>query len=129
MKVDSAGYSPLQLAYLGDAVFELLVRRHVLEQKRVAVNTLHKKTRAFVNAGAQAAMYHQLEPILSEEESSVMRRGRNAKSFRVAKSSSVLEYRHATGVEALFGYLYALGRTERLEALFKQITISDISEK
>ncbi len=109
--------SPLNLAWIGDAVFELKVRSFLLSKTQVS--RLNVKAKKYVNASSQSLMYNALEPILSEEELSVMKRGRNAKSYTKAKNKSVSEYRHATGVEALFGYLYITGRDKRVEELFE----------
>ncbi len=112
-------YSPLALAYIGDGVYELIVRSIILGEKELTVNHLHQKTSRLVNAVAQREVYQRLRDELTEEEQSVFRRGRNAKSFSVAKSGSVNDYRIATGLEALCGYLYLCGRTDRLLALLK----------
>jgi ribonuclease-3 family protein len=117
-------YSPLALAYMGDAIFELMVRETVLSRGNAPVNKLHKASRSYVNAAAQAAMYIKLEGIVTEEELAVMKRGRNAKSYTTAKNQSVTDYRHATGVESLFGYLYLKKDFERLQQLF-EVCISD----
>lgn len=111
-------YSPLVLAYIGDAVFEILVRKYIVALGNAPVNELNKKSRAIVNAGNQAKLYLLLENYLTEEEMAVMKRGRNAKSFTKAKNQSITDYRHATGVEALFGYLYLKGDIERIKELF-----------
>lgn len=111
-------YSPLTLAYLGDAVFELKVRSHLVAKANMPVNQLNKKAKSFVKAQAQAQMYHRLEELLTEEEMAVMKRGRNAKSHTSAKNASINDYRHATGVEALFGYLFIKGDEERISELF-----------
>lgn len=110
--------SPLVLAYIGDAVFELFSRLFVLSYGNMPVNMLNKKARDIVNAGAQAKMYFKIEEFLTEEEKSVFRRGRNAKSFTSPKNADLIDYRHATGLEAVFGYLYLSGRTERAVELF-----------
>jgi len=117
--ISADAYSPLNLAYVGDAVFALLVRSDVLAGGNMAVKQQNEKVKAVVRAGAQAAMYHRLLPVLSEEELAVMKRGRNAKSFSRAKNASLSDYRHATGVEALFGYLYLQGQNARVLALFQ----------
>ena len=111
-------YSPLGLAYMGDAVFEILVRKYIVSFGNAPVNELNKKARLIVNAGNQAKLYLLLEEYLTEEEMAVMKRGRNAKSFTKAKNQSVTDYRHATGVEALFGYLYLKGDIDRINELF-----------
>lgn len=111
-------YSPLVLAYVGDAVFEILVRKYIVSLGNAPVNELNKKARSIVNAGNQARLYLVLKDYLTDEEISVMKRGRNAKSFTKAKNQSVTDYRHATGVEALFGYLYLKGDNDRIAELF-----------
>jgi len=109
----------LNLAYMGDAVFEIFVRTKVLKQGEAPVKTLHKRSESFVKAEAQSKMYHELEKIITEDELQILKRGRNAKSFSKAKSATMSDYRHATGVEALFGYLFLKGETERLKQLFE----------
>ncbi|MCL2674159.1 MAG: ribonuclease III [Defluviitaleaceae bacterium] len=122
----SAGnYSPLTLAYIGDAVFELLVRTHVLsENGNMQAAKLHKKSAAIVCAKAQSEAYFKLLEHLTEDELNTLKRGRNARPHSMAKKTSVAEYLHATGVETLFGYLFLAGETARLKELF-QIVISE----
>ena len=120
-------YSPLVLAYIGDSVFEILVRHYVVMKGNMPVNILYKKARAVVNAGTQSGLYDVLMPHLTEEEISVIKRGRNAKSYTKAKNQSVLDYRRATGVEALFGYLYLKGDKDRIEELF-HICIDEVEK-
>ena len=115
---DPKEYSPLALAYMGDAVFDILVREFVLSKGNMPANKLHKTAKGYVNAGSQAKMYMRLEEILSEEELAVMKRGRNAKSYTHAKNQTMTDYRHATGLEALFGYLYLKKDTRRIKELF-----------
>ena len=110
--------SPLVLAYVGDAVFEVLVRLDVLSGGNAPVHKLHQKARAQVNAAAQAALYHRIAGRLTETEQAVFRRGRNAKSHTVPKHAGLMDYREATGLEALFGYLYLSNQKERLIALY-----------
>ena len=112
-------YSPLALAYIGDSVFDILVRKMLLAKGNMPVNKLHKLAKGYVNAGSQAKMYTFLEDKLTEEELAVMKRGRNAKSYTTAKNQSVTDYRHATGLEALFGYLYLKEDIERVHELFE----------
>ena len=118
-KADAKEYSPLTLAYIGDAVYEVLVRSAVLYEGNAPVNKLNKKSRRLVNAAAQSEMYKRLESIVTEEELAVMKRGRNAKSFTTAKNQSMSDYRHATGLEALYGYLYLKGDNKRIMELFR----------
>ncbi len=114
-------FSPLVLAYEGDAVYELLVRTHLLETKRCSVNNLHKEAKAFVCAAAQSAAMELLEPVLTEEEADIFRRGRNAKSYSHPKNADVISYRRATGLEAVFGFLHLCGRERRIHELFEYI--------
>lgn len=124
-KIKANEYSPLALAYMGDAVFDILVRGMVLAEGNMPANKLHKASKNYVNAAAQARMYMKLESIVTEEEHAVMKRGRNAKSYTTAKNQSVTDYRHATGLEALFGYLYLKGENARIRELF-DICVKDI---
>ncbi len=113
-------YSPLALAYIGDAVFELFVRSKLLEKGNLQVNKLNKMATNVVKAESQAKMYHKILDGLSEEELGVIKRGRNAKTNTSAKNASMNDYKHATGVEALFGYLYLKGEDRRLMELFEK---------
>lgn len=106
---------PLTLAYVGDAVYELFVRRRLLERGHVRVNDLHKTAVRYVRAAAQAKAVAELLPSLSDEEQDVVRRGRNAKSHAAPKGSDAAEYAASTSFETLAGYLYLAGRYERLE--------------
>ena len=118
-EVDLRNYSPLTLAFLGDCVFDLIVRTVIVERGNRAPESLHKKKSAIVKAGTQSKMAEVLLDSLSEEEIAVYKRGRNAKSYSVAKNASVSDYRRATGFEALIGYLYLLGKTDRILELVK----------
>lgn len=109
----------LTLAYLGDCIYELTIRTMLVEQGYCHVNDLNKRSSNYAKAPTQAAMMHILEPVLSEEEMAVYKRGRNTKSGSVAKSGTVAEYRSATGFEALMGFLYLEGRMERILELVK----------
>lgn len=108
----------LTLAYVGDGVYELGVRRHLLSKGIVKADELHKAAIDYVNASFQSDFYYHIEPLLNEEEQSVLKRGRNAKSPTRPKSCSVGQYRNATGVEALFGHVYLSGDEDRLKQLF-----------
>ena len=105
-EVDIKEYSPLALAYIGDAVFDLIIRSLVLNEGNRQVQKLHKRTSAIVQASSQARMITALNDELSQEEHAVYKRGRNAKSLSPAKNQSVSDYHKATGFEALIGYLY-----------------------
>ena len=118
-EVDIKTYSPLTLAYIGDAIYDLVIRSIVVERANRSTNSLHKTVIRYVNAKTQALMISALEEDLSEEEKAVYHRGRNAKSYTSAKNASIAEYRKATGLEALFGYLYLQNRMDRLLTLVK----------
>ena len=111
----------LALAHVGDAVFELLARLYICGKHGGAAAELHRDTVTLVNAGAQAVDARKLLPLLTEEEAEVYRRGRNTKVNSVPRHAGVGEYHAATGLEALFGYLYLLERRERLSELFARI--------
>jgi len=117
---DIKTYSPLTLAFVGDAVYDLIVRSLVAAGANASPNLLHKKKSGIVKAGVQAACAQALLDELSEEEMAVYKRGRNAHSHSVAKNASVGDYRKATGLEALFGYLYLCGETDRLLSLVRR---------
>lgn len=118
-EVDIRSYSALKLAYLGDAVFELILRTLILESTGGPVKNLHKKTSSYVKAATQAAIATAIREELTEEEMAVFRHGRNAKTSSVAKHADIRDYRNATGLEALFGYLYLMGETNRAVLLLK----------
>ena len=103
---DLRSYSPLTLAYIGDGVYELIIRTILVKKGNCPVNRLHKKASSLVKAGAQSAIMEMIEEKLTPEELSVYRRGRNAHSPTMAKHATMADYRRATGFEALMGYLY-----------------------
>lgn len=103
---DLRSYSPLTLAYIGDGVYELIIRTILVKKGNCTVNRLHKKASSLVKAGAQSAIMEVIEEELTPEELSVYRRGRNAHSPTMAKHATMADYRRATGFEALMGYLY-----------------------
>lgn len=111
---------PLALAYVGDAVWELYVRRYLLSQGFLKPGAWQKQAVRYVSAKAQAFILQQLGPVLTETERDVVRRGRNVKSKSVPKHSTVLEYRHSTAFEALIGYLYETNQKARLAQLVEQ---------
>ena len=119
-EVDIKTYSPLTLAYIGDCIFDLVIRSVVVGRGNTRPNELHKKTCGIVKATTQAKMIEALENDLTEEEADIYRRGRNAKSVSTAKNASVGDYRKATGYEALIGYLYLLDRMDRVVWLIKK---------
>jgi len=110
--------SPLAMAYLGDAVFELCVRRHIIENYNLTVNKMNEYAQTLVNAASQAEMYHKVLNILTADEAAIIKRGRNAKANTIPKNADMSSYRHATGLEALFGYLYLAGKNDRIRELF-----------
>ncbi len=114
------GHPSLSLAFLGDAVFELMIRERALAQEAPHVDKLNRYTKRFSRAGTQAVMADALlgSDALSDEEMKIFKRGRNAKSTSVPKSCSPIEYRKATALETLFGYLYLSGEKKRLKELF-----------
>ena len=118
-EVDIKEYSPLALAYIGDSIFDLVIKSLVLNEGNRQVNKLHLKTSACVQASAQSLMMRKLQEHLTEEEHTVYKRGRNAKSVSPAKNQSVTDYRRATGFEALLGFLYLKKDWKRLLDLVK----------
>lgn len=117
--VDIRTYSPLTLAYIGDGIYDLVIRSIVVGRGNTRAGKLHQTTSQLVKAHAQSEMMHAIEPKLTEEECDVFRRGRNAKSPTMAKNATMVDYRRATGFEALMGYLYLKDDFERLVELVK----------
>ncbi len=118
--VDVRTFSPLTLAFIGDCVFDLIIRTVVVERGNRAANGLHKTKSAIVKAQTQAEMIELLLPELTSEEEAVYRRGRNAKSYTTAKNATIGDYRKATGFEALIGYLYLQDNMDRVLYLVKK---------
>ncbi|GHU81305.1 mini-ribonuclease 3 [Clostridia bacterium] len=118
---DPRSLGPVVLAFVGDSVFELLVRERLLGKGSMPANKLHSLAVGKVKASAQAAAYYTLEEMLSDEEKDILRRGRNANTARAPKSCTPDEYRKATAIESLFGYLYLSGRIERVEELYEVV--------
>ena len=116
---DLRAYSPLTLAFIGDGVYSLVVRTIVVDKANRANNALHKETVKYVKAENQAKIVEIINPILTEAESDVLRRGCNAKPHTTAKNASIRDYHMATGLEALVGYLYLAGQTDRMLELMK----------
>ena len=114
MEKSVSQYSPLTLAYIGDAIYELVIRTKVVRECDMPVNKLHRKATELVNAARQSAMIRVIEPMLTEEEAHIYHRGRNAKANTKAKNAGIQDYRRATGFEAVMGYLYLKGDTERM---------------
>lgn len=118
--VDLRTYSPLTLAFLGDCVYDIIIRTVVVERGNRAPQGLHKKKSYLVNAKTQKELVESIQDLLTPEEEDVYRRGRNAKSYTTAKNASVGDYRKATGFEALLGYLYLDDKMDRVLFLVKE---------
>lgn len=116
---DLKTYSPLTLAYIGDAIYDLVIRTILVKRGNCPVNQLHKKASSLVKAGKQSEIIEIIEPVLTEEEYKVYKRGRNAHSPTMAKHATMSEYRRATGFEALMGYLYLKEEYERMLTLIR----------
>ena len=114
---DIRTYSPLTLAYIGDAIFDVIMRSILVNKGNTAVNKLHKRASDIVKAGTQSAFIKALMDNLTEEEADIYRRGRNSKPHTKAKNATTSDYKRATGCEALIGWLYLQGRWERLITL------------
>lgn len=121
-KVDANQLNSLALAYMGDAVFEIYVRRHLLQSGKVKPHHLHRAGTKYVSAKAQCQIIFQMmdDKLLSDHEIAVVMRGRNAKSGTVPKNTDVQTYRYSTAFEALMGYLYLTGEVNRLEELIRK---------
>lgn len=120
-ETDPRALSPAALAFIGDGVFELLVRERLLKNGAMPAHKLHRLAVQRVCAAAQARAFSTISPALSEGEMSILKRGRNANAARIPKSCSPEEYRKATAVESLFGYLYLKGEMGRIAELFSMI--------
>lgn len=118
-EVDIKEYSPLTLAYIGDSIYDLIIKSLVVNEGNRQVQKLHKETSMRVQASAQSKMMHAIQEHLTEEEHAVFKRGRNAKSVSPAKNQSITDYRRATGFEALMGYLYLKKEWKRMLELVK----------
>ena len=116
-KKDPRELNPLQMAYIGDTVHDLFVRSRLM-QRPASVGRMHKQAVRMVSAAAQARMLEAIEPELTEAEADIARRGRNAQAKHAApKNADPADYAHATGLEALWGYLFVTGQTQRLAEL------------
>lgn len=116
---DIRSYSPLSLAFIGDCVYDLVIKSLIIRKGNRPVNVMQKETSRLVQASAQSAMMRVMQEHLTEEEHAVYRRGRNAKSVSPAKNQSITDYRRATGFEALIGYLYLKKNYRRIVDLIK----------
>lgn len=119
-EVDIQSYSPLTLAYIGDCVYDLIIKSIVINQGNRQVHKLHEDTSKLVQASTQSLIMRVLQEKLTEEELRIYKRGRNAKSISSAKNQSVTDYRRATGFEALIGYLYLQKEWKRMVELVKE---------
>lgn len=122
---DYKNMNGIALAYIGDCVIELEVRTFLLSKKIYDSATLNRNALSFVKASAQSVAFEKIEPTLTEEELSYYKRGRNTHTAKTPKSASAIEYRRATGFEAMFGYLYLSGQSERIKELFS-LAYSDV---
>ena len=130
-EVDVRTYSPLTLAYIGDCIYDLIIKSLVIGNGNKQVNKMHKETSSLVQAATQSLMMRKLQDLLTDEERAVYKRGRNAKSVSPAKNQSVTDYRRATGFEALMGYLYLKKEYKRMLELVKigLDSLNDINEE
>lgn len=126
-EVDIKTYSPLALAYLGDCVFDLVIKSLILNQGNKQVQKLHKETSQIVQASSQSKMMRAIQEVLTEEEHQVYKRGRNSRTVTPAKNQSITDYRRATGFEALIGYLYLKKEYRRMLELIK-LGLQDLKE-
>ena len=126
-KIEGNSLNGLSLAFIGDAVYEIMVREHLLRNGSLQIGKLHKMAVEMVRASFQASVFDFLEPLLTEEENSILHRGRNASATHIPKNANAIEYRKATGVESLFGWLYLEQKNERIRELFDMIL--EYSEK
>ena len=128
-KINGNSLNGLSLAFIGDAVYEIMVREHLLQHGSLQVGKLHKMAVEFGRESFQADVFDFLEPILDEDECSILHRGRNASATHIPKGANAIEYRKATGVESLFGWLYLEGKNERIRELFEMILVHSEKEE
>ena len=122
--MDFSQYGALALAYMGDCVYEIKVREFLMKQANMPVNMLHRKAKGYVSAAAQSAFADRLLPLLTEDEENIYKRGRNAKPHTTPKNMTLSDYKKATGIEALFGYLYLSGKQKRIDE-FMEIILNE----
>lgn len=127
-EVDARIYSPLALAYIGDCIFDLVIKSFILNEGNKPVQKLHKETSRYVQASSQSKMMRRLQEELTEEEHQIYKRGRNSKTVSPAKNQTVTDYRRATGFEALIGYLYLNREYRRMLELVK-LGIDSLNEE
>lgn len=128
-EINITDYSPLTLAYIGDGIYEIVVRTVIVDEANRQVNKIHKAASNLVKAETQAKMIHLIMDDLTEEEVRIYKRGRNAKAVTRAKNASMSDYRTATGFEALMGWLYLTGQSERMMKLIKKGIMYFMSDK
>lgn len=116
---DVQTYNAQTLAYIGDAVYELRVREHLLKEGRTKPRNLHSAAIERTNAAAQVRALEKIQPMLTDEEKAIVKRGRNAPLARKSRKEGIMTYKNATGLEALVGHLYLNGHASRLETLFE----------
>lgn len=114
--------SPLLLAFIGDSVYDICIRTALVKQGNRQVQKIHKRATDFVSARAQSETVDRLQSFFTEDEMSIFKRGKNAKFHTKAKNADTMEYKRATGLEAVFGYLYLKGETDRILELVKLAT-------
>ena len=126
--INIVDYSPLTLAYIGDGIYEIVIRTVIVDEANRQVHKIHKAASELVKAQAQAKMIFAIQDLLTEEEMTIYKRGRNAKAVTRAKNASMSDYRTATGFEALMGWLYLTGKSERMMELIR-IGLEKIGEE
>lgn len=126
-QVDAGSLSPVVLAFMGDTVYETLVRSYLISVAHTPASKIHRACVGFVKASAQAEAVRYMTPFLTDEERTILRRGRNANTTHVPRNASPSDYRYATGLEALFGYLFLSGRNERIREIFDFIVRSKLA--
>lgn len=117
---DMRRFTPVQLAYIGDAVYELSVRTYLLNRS-YSVNQLHNMATKFVQAKAQSDLVHKMEDFFTEKENRIIKRGRNSKSHSIPKNADLMDYKYSTGFESLIGYLYLMNDDKRIKEIFDEI--------
>lgn len=125
---DMKRFTPVQLAYIGDAVYELCVRTYLLDRS-YSVNQLHNMATNFVKAKAQSDIVHELSDFFTEDEYKIIKRGRNSKSHSVPKNADLMDYKYSTGFESLFGYLYLTNNDKRIKEIFDRIIEFKLKEE
>ena len=122
--MDFSQYGALALAYMGDCVYEIKIREFLMSKANMPVNMLHRKAKGYVSAAAQSGFADKILPLLNKEEEGIFHRGRNAKPHTAPKNMTLADYKKATGLEALFGFLYLSGNTERIDE-FREIIFKE----